>query len=107
MDGHERDGVVRDPKWYIGELLGYLPRMDQYGGENMDVVTSRTATDLPGLILVVHDEVGLHQSDGENWSYQQVRNWTLRALRATSTKAAIIFTIPFLPYHFRRVGARA
>ena len=71
VDGHERADVVADRRRYIAELDQYLSRMDQYGGDNMDEVTSRTSEE-PEVVLVVHDEVVLHQNDGEEWSYQQV-----------------------------------
>ena len=46
--------------------------MDKYGGSNMDEVTPRTNMVDCEVVWVVHDEVVLHQNDGEDWSYQQV-----------------------------------
>ena len=37
----------------------------------MNDVTPRTSEE-GEVVLVVHDEVVLHQNDGEDWSYQQV-----------------------------------
>ena len=78
VDGHERADVVKDRLRYIAELDTYLSRMDQYGGADMNDVTPRVSEE-GEVVLCVHDEVVLHQHDGEGWSYQQVR--TLRAIR--------------------------
>ena len=71
IDGHERADVVKDRLRYIAELDQYLSRMDQYGGADMNDVTPRTSEEAE-VVLVVHDEVVVHQNDGEDWSYQQV-----------------------------------
>ena len=47
--------------------------MRQYSEDNMDVVTLPASRDHPEVVLIVHDETVLHQNDGEDWSYQEVR----------------------------------
>ena len=72
VDGQERADVVLDRVRYIAVVHRFLPRMNQYGGSNMDEVTPRTNMVDCEVVWVVHDEVVLHQNDGEDWSYQQV-----------------------------------
>ena len=55
----------------LGHPVASLSRMDQYGGADMNAVTPRTSEEAE-VVLVVHDEVVVHQNDGEDWSYQQV-----------------------------------
>ena len=70
IDNHERADVVKDRLRYIAELDQYLSRMDQYGGADMNDVTPRTSEEAE-VVLVVHDEVVVHQNDGEDWSYSR------------------------------------
>ena len=73
IDGHERADVVLDRKRYVEELATYTLYMCQYGGDGMDIVTPPDKTDKAEVVLMVHDETVLHQYDGEDWSYQEVR----------------------------------
>ena len=73
IDGHERADVVLDRKRYVEQLVTYTPIMCQYGGDGMDIVTPPDKTDKAEVVLMVHDETVLHQYDGEDWSYQEVR----------------------------------
>ena len=73
IDGHERADVVLDRKRYVEELATYTPYMCNYCGDDMDIVTPPDKTDKAEVVLVVHDETVLHQHDGEDWSYQEVR----------------------------------
>ena len=73
IDGHERADVVLDRKRYVEELATYSPYMCQYGGDDMVILTPPDKTDKGEVVLVVHDETVLHQHDGEDWSYQEVR----------------------------------
>ena len=73
IDGHERADVVLDRKRYVEELATYTPYMCNYCGDDMDIVTPPDKTDKAEVVLMVHDETVLHQYDGEDWSYQEVR----------------------------------